>query len=41
MNRFTAVLAMALTLGWAAPALAVDDALSIQANQNYLTENAK
>ncbi len=41
MNRFTAVLAVVMALGCAAPALAVDDALSIEANQNYLAENAK
>jgi FKBP-type peptidyl-prolyl cis-trans isomerase len=41
MNRFTAVLAVVMALGCAAPALAVDDALSIEANQKYLAENAK
>lgn len=41
MNRFTAVLAIVMALGCAAPALAIDDALSIEANQNYLAENAK
>ena len=41
MTRFTAVLAIAMALGFASPALAVDDALSIEANQKYLAENAK
>ena len=40
MTRFTAVLAFAMALGFASPALAVDDALSIEANQKYLAENA-
>ena len=40
MTRFTAVLAFAMALGFASPALAVDDALSIEANQKYLAENS-
>ena len=40
MKRITAVFALALAV-WAIPAQAVDDALSIEANQKYLEENAK
>jgi FKBP-type peptidyl-prolyl cis-trans isomerase FklB len=39
MTRLAALLALVL-VGWAtAPALAVDDALSIEANQKYLNDN--
>jgi len=41
MKRFWAVLAIAWTLGTLAPAYAVDDALSLAANQKYLADNAK
>jgi FKBP-type peptidyl-prolyl cis-trans isomerase FklB len=41
MKTLLAVLAMAIGLCAAAPAFAVDDALSIEANQKYLDENAK
>jgi FKBP-type peptidyl-prolyl cis-trans isomerase FklB len=53
MKRITAVLTLLLPLAWAAPALAqtpqvatasaaaANDALSIEANQKYLDENAK
>jgi len=41
MKRFSALFALIL-IGWAAaPALAADDPLSIEANQKYLEENAK
>jgi len=40
MKRITAVFALVLA-AWAIPAQAVDDALSIEANQKYLQENAK
>ncbi len=41
MKTLLAILAMAIGLGAALPALAVDDALSLEANQKYLEENAK
>ncbi|HWA69787.1 MAG TPA: FKBP-type peptidyl-prolyl cis-trans isomerase [Rhizomicrobium sp.] len=41
MKGFWAGLAVALALCWVAPAFAVDDALSIEANQKYLADNAK
>ena len=45
MKRIAAVLALIMAgwvmAGWVTPALAVDDALSIDANQKYLAENAK
>jgi FKBP-type peptidyl-prolyl cis-trans isomerase len=41
MKRFWAVFALVLLAGWTMPALAVDDALSIEANQKYLDDNAK
>ena len=41
MKRFVAVFAFMLLAVQALPALAVDDALSIEANQKYLDENAK
>lgn len=43
MNRFSAVVALLLAAGalGVGPALAVDDALSIEANQAYLEANAK
>jgi FKBP-type peptidyl-prolyl cis-trans isomerase len=41
MKRFWTVLAVILLTGWTAPAWAVDDALSIEANNAYLAENAK
>jgi FKBP-type peptidyl-prolyl cis-trans isomerase len=40
MKRITAVFALVLAV-WAIPAGAVDEALSIEANQKYLEENAK
>lgn len=39
MKRLWTVFAVLLLAGWAAPALAVDDALSIEANLKYLEEN--
>ncbi|MES2471525.1 MAG: FKBP-type peptidyl-prolyl cis-trans isomerase [Pseudomonadota bacterium] len=39
MKRLWTVFAVVLMAGWAAPALAVDDALSIDANEKYLAEN--
>jgi FKBP-type peptidyl-prolyl cis-trans isomerase FklB len=39
MKRFWTVFAVLLLAGWAAPAFAVEDALSIEANQRYLDEN--
>jgi FKBP-type peptidyl-prolyl cis-trans isomerase len=41
MKGFLAVLAIAMTAAWTMPASAVDDALSIAANQKYLADNAK
>jgi len=41
MRFLVAIFAMVGTLALAAPAFAVDDALSIQANQDYLAANAK
>jgi FKBP-type peptidyl-prolyl cis-trans isomerase len=41
MKTLLAVLAMAIGLCAAVPAFAVDDALSIEANQKYLDDNAK
>lgn len=41
MKRFWAVLAFLLVAGWVVPAFAVDDALSIAANEKYLADNAK
>lgn len=41
MKGFFAVLAAVLMVAWTAPAFAVDDALSIDANQKYLADNAK
>jgi FKBP-type peptidyl-prolyl cis-trans isomerase len=41
MKQFWAAFAIFLLAGWTAPAFAVDDALSIEANQKYLAENAK
>ena len=41
MKRFWAAFAILLLAGWAAPAFAIDDALSIESNQKYLDENAK
>jgi FKBP-type peptidyl-prolyl cis-trans isomerase FklB len=39
MKRFWTVCAVVLMAGWAGPAAAVDDALSIEANLKYLEEN--
>ena len=39
MKRVWTVFAVLLLAGWAAPAFAVDDALSIDANLKYLEEN--
>jgi FKBP-type peptidyl-prolyl cis-trans isomerase FklB len=39
MKRFWTVFAVLLMAGWAAPAFAVDDALSIDANLKYLEDN--
>lgn len=41
MKRFWAAFAILLLAGWVVPAFAVDDALSIEANQKYLADNAK
>ncbi len=41
MKRFWAVLALILLAGWTVPALAIDEALSIEANAAYLADNAK
>ncbi len=41
MKGLWAVVAVALGVAWAAPAWAVDDALSLAANQKYLDDNAK
>jgi FKBP-type peptidyl-prolyl cis-trans isomerase len=41
MKRFWAVFTVVLLAGWTVPAFAVDDALSIEANQKYLADNAK
>jgi FKBP-type peptidyl-prolyl cis-trans isomerase len=41
MKRFWTVVAFLLVAGWVAPAFAVDDALSIAANEKYLADNAK
>jgi FKBP-type peptidyl-prolyl cis-trans isomerase FklB len=41
MKHFWAAFAILLLAGWAVPAFAIDDALSIEANQKYLDDNAK
>jgi FKBP-type peptidyl-prolyl cis-trans isomerase len=41
MKGFWAVLTIGLVAAWTAPAFAIDDALSIEANQRYLDANAK
>lgn len=41
MKGFWAVLAVALMSAWTMPAWAVDDALSLAANQKYLADNAR